>query len=371
MSFRLLVSLVVYGSFASSSLLLAQERDAELPKVVVSVDDPSPLREVAETQLKALLPTVQPKAKPESTIAKTGEFVLVGDLFKNGGTYALAELHARAGEETAGVAFVEWIDGQWELRGLWKIETVWRPKEWKWDGKNGDDYLPIKPATEPFKLVDLSGDGVPEVIFAGEVEKYYQEHYLLRFDPAKHRLNLVASAMGEPQKAGKYVRLDFNSGRRAIWGESQFFEWSDGALIKKASWHDEVGYGTNDPTFVEGEGIGKDDKLETIRVGMGHGADMNDSDPYVLTKNEQPYGTLSITWKAQEAGADVSMSDVENRWLFEKITRLPAALYPDAEEARRDHPLLRFEDVATVQVTGAAEAEGLFRVRKSSPKPHR
>ncbi len=264
----------------------------------------------------------------------------------------------------AGVAFTEWTDGKWKLRGLWKIETVWRPKGWKWDGKNGDDYMPVTPATEPFKLVDLSGDGVPEVIFAGEVDKYFQEHYLLRFDPVKHRLNLLASAMGEPANAGKYVRLFFKSPRRAIWGESQFLEWSEGSLIRKASWHDEMGYGTNDPTFVEGEGIGKDGKLETIRVGMGHGAEMDGSDPYVLTKNEQPYGTLSITRKPQEPGADISTGDVENRWLFEKITRLPGVLYPDAEEAGKNHTFPRFEDVATVKVTGAAEAEGLF----SSPK---
>jgi hypothetical protein len=238
----LIALVLVFGIAPGSRAQPTTDAQGGLAELAVPLDKSSAFLEEAEKSLADSLvgADVETKAPPRSAVSKSGQFALWGDLFKTGGCFALAELTPQSDAESDfyGVAFAEWTDGKWELRGLWKIPTVWRPKGWK---ASDDDYLPATPASQPFELRDLSGDGVSEVIVAGEVDKYFQENYLLRFSRKTHDLKLVATAMNKPEVVDKYVRLYFDSGRRSIYTEWQFLKWKGDELIPVASWHDEVG----------------------------------------------------------------------------------------------------------------------------------
>jgi hypothetical protein len=316
---------------------------------------------IAETSPK-------PGAKPQSTVTKDGEFVRWGDLFGTGDCFALAELAHREGEEIDdGVAFAEWKDGAWALRQLWKIPTIWRPKGWK---ESDGDYLPATPATEPFTLEDFSGDGVPEIVIAGGVWKYFQENYLLRFLPKTKELKLVAYAMAKPKKVEDYVRLDFDSGRRSIWSESLFCQWKGDKLVPGASWHEESPYNNIDPPFSEAVVTRADGSEEVMRVSEmdlqpEYGFSPQPQQPdwestYLLTTARQPFATLTVRRRprlVQPLFDDIW--GMQQAWLFEKTTGLPRRLYPGRVDEK---PTGKFEDFATVSVEGDAEAAKIFTI---------
>lgn len=333
----------------------AQEGINEL---IVPLDKTSPLQKLAKKSMAETLSEIRAvkKAAPRSWVCPSGRYVLWGDLFKTGGCFALMETRPQADQESelSGVAFAEWVGGKWELRGLWKIETVWRPKGWK---ASDGDYLPEPPATQPFELVDLSGDGVSEVVIAGEVGKYFQNHYLLRFSGKKHTLKLVAAAMGKPEVVGPYVRLYSHSPRIAIYVEWLFMKWNGDQLRLVASWHDEDAYSENDFSFAEGKRMGPDGKIEGIRVIYGKGSDYT-SDCYGIAQDGQHLGRLCVQWKDEKSRISPRSDEIEKAWLFEKITGLPRKFYPEHEDPEI---IPKLEKLAAVKIEGNAEVIKIFR----------
>lgn len=326
-----------------------------LADAIVPIDTPSEKREAALRVMKTLLAghTGQAAREPEFIVADSGRGLLWGDLFKTGGCFALVELAEQNDEdpEASGVAFAEWAGGAWQLRGLWDIPTIWRPAGWK----NSDDYLPATPATQPFSLEDFSGDGTPEVLFAGGVWKYFQENILLRFIPQTKQLRLVAWAMARPEKVEEYVVLYTDSGRRAIWSQWQFCKWSGHELKPVASWHCEVGYNANDPTFAEGMRTSPDGAPTTIRLLYGHGSEYDAGD-YNLSRNGRPFGTMNIVWN-DPRNPHPDASQIQSAWLFEKTTGLPRRLFPERDAAKN---LPKLEDIATITIERNAEAAAFF-----------
>jgi hypothetical protein len=329
-----------------------------LAGLAVPLDKPSPKRDAAGEVVKALLADFPGKAgrKPEFVVAKSGRGVLWGDLFKTGGCQALVELTPQNDDDAAiyGVAFAESAGSGWVVHAIWDIPVTWRPAKWQ---SSGDDHLPAKPQTEPFLLRDLSGDGVPEVIVGGEVEKYYQEHYVLRFSARSHALELVASAMSEPDVVEDYVRLYRNSGRRSIWEEWQFLKWVGDDLVSTASWHDEVAYGAEDLTFSEGERVTDSGKTEVILIIFGKGVE-HDLGAYQLTRDGRTFGRMEVKWK-DEYNLPPDADEIQSAWLFEKTTGLPRRFYPGREDPK---PVRRLEDFATVTIEGDAEAAKFFQM---------
>jgi hypothetical protein len=194
---------------------------------------------------------------------------------------------------------------------------------------------------------------VPEVIIAGEVDKYFQAYYLLRFEPKTRVLTLLEYAMGKPELTGKYVRLYFNSGRRAIYEAWNYLQWSGEKLLPKASWHDESPYNNIDPHFVRADVHSDDGQVQSFRI-MDAESDSENKSGYAITKDDMPYARLVVVWRKSRIKNPVDDVDqIELAWLFEKITGLPRDLYPRRRDIKR---LARLEDRAAVQVSGSDEA---------------
>lgn len=356
---RIAVAVTVYGLFgvlADVHARTQKEPESGFDELVVRVDEPSAALDLAKQALDSSLSGVQPMSRtpPQSKVINERQYILYGDLFNTGNSYALVELDIASAEGTrAGVALAELTDdGTWRIQGLWRISTTWRPEGWQ---PTDEDYLPATPATTPFKLRELSGDGVPELILAGEVEKYFQSYYLLRFVPNTHALVLVAESSAEPTLQGEHVRLYSNSGRLAIYEQWNFLKWSGDRLVPVASWHDEVGYGTEDPTYSEAERVYEDGKHEVIRIQYVTGQEY-DGDEYKLTKDEKPFGSMRIEWRTEDRA---HQDEIEKAWLFERTTGLPRKLYPQREDGQ---PIAKLEELAVVRVDGSAEAAKRFSV---------
>jgi len=344
-------------------LLCAQAPAAEdaPPKLAIPIDQPSATVDAARKAMEATLHAIQPSSAgaPKSFVTPDGHYVLHGDLLHTGEPYALLEISIPAEKSNDYssdlVALARWQKSAWELRGLWDIPSTWRPKGWKRDDNNPDDYLPIAPAEQPFFLEDLSGDGVPEVIVAGVVDKYFQEHYLLRFDPKAHSLKFVAEAMGMPEKAGDYVRLYYNSGRRAIYEEWQFLKWNNGDLEEVASWHGETPYNDPESPFTIVEGM-RDGKLLEYRL-----EENLDSSVWTITTEGQPPITVRFIWPK---GSPTDGGYAEDAWFFQKLTDLPLALFPDRSDVPADHLVFPGQ----VEVKGSGAVADLLRAAPAAPE---
>lgn len=349
--------------FASGGVAHARG-DAQVSDIAVSEERDSAyvkrLRAVVDARLNALPGKRNAKVQRQEV---SGDFVLWGDLFRTGKCYALLALEGAADEDStpSGVALANWMDGRWELRGFWKIPTVWRPEEW---ARNEEDYLPVRPATQPFDLRDLSGDGRPEVLVAGEVDKYFQAYYLLHFDASERVLRAKAWSMGPPERVGEFVRLYSNSGRRAIYENWEFCRWSGADLRTVATWHEEVPYNNVDPPFVEVTVPLESGREEVFRVAETDLQAHPDADgrspmglapwpesPFeeisVVTTERQPFAKLRIVWKPWAWDDRIfGVPAVKEAWLFERLTGLPRRFYPAAyNQMRVTPPLERFAEI--------------------------
>lgn len=346
----------------ATSIVSANEYTAPVP-----LNDQSKGTKTALKKMATSLARLRPDKMRELRSFETNEgiYVLYGDLFRTGHVFALTALsgggrpYVEPDTEQAdnsvdklappiGLGLAEWTGAAWEPRDLWRIEPVWRPKGWK---ASEDDYLPETPATKPFWMKLLGGDGRPKVIVAGDVEKYFQDFELLQFDPKTHTLAFVASSMTEPEFVGGCVRLYAKSPRRAIWEEWTYLRWEGDKLVPKASWHCETPYDNPEKSFVKATRFdSKGGKQEFVFN------DQHDGDGTEITRDDQPFAHLAVRYHPPAPGSSPSVNSsdayVEFGYLFEKLTGLPRKLYvlpPDTKVRGR------LERIATIQVTGSKE----------------
>ena len=322
------------------------------------------LLQQVEKEMAPLTSSKEKRTAVSSFTTSKGCFVLHGDLFGNGQRFALMELQVDPSFEKMAteekVVGLAWLNaGRWELRVLIDVAPVWRPKGWK---VSDDDYLPTTPAEHPFELEDLSGDGVPEVILSAEVNKYYQQHFVFRWNAKTKSLACVAGSMAKPVAEGGYVILHSNSGRRAIWGEWSFCRWDGDRLVEKASWHDEVPYNGPEEPFKIAKRVNADGT--TVEFELKDPESDSDTDSvYRITRQEKPFAKVTFKWSRtyQAVTADgYDPSGEETAYLFEKLTGLPRKLYPGLEETKRVKSL---ETSAKIHVEGEKDA-----VQMMSPK---
>jgi hypothetical protein len=157
--------------------------------------------------------------------------------------------------------------------------------------------------------------------------------------------------MAEPKFSGGYVRLDHNSGRRAIWGESEFHQWQGDKLVQKASWHDEVPYNNIDAPFVLATRMTSNGKNLEFRL-EGAESDAESESICQITREGRLFAKVTFKWPKplNEFVSDgFYPTDSEYAYLFEKLTGLPRHLYPAASN---DRPVMRLEKLVKIHVEG-------------------
>jgi hypothetical protein len=217
--------------------------------------------------------------------------------------------------------------------------------------------MPATPATEPFALTDFSGDGVPEVTIASWVEKYSQFYYLLRFDAKKRGLVLLEYAMGKPERAGQFVRLYSNAGRRPIWEEWRYLRWDGDRLFEKASWHDEYPDRNIDLHFVRATARDDSGRAATFVITDAE-SDSKQESAYVIKKGKKAFAKIVFAWGKSRAD---DYDEIERAYLFEKILGMSRALYPAREDTVK---LDRFEEHGTVRIDGSKDAVRRLSIKR-------
>lgn len=338
---------ILAGALFLSPLLTASPTDNLETEITVPLEPASPLVAEARKALSTALTGITPSAKPSPQAhEKDGVYILYGDLFGSGQDFALLSLSQRESNEEflaeGFTAFAAWENGKWELRGLWKISSVYRPA-----GRQSSeiDYLPATPATAPFALKNLGDDKAPEVVVAGAVGKYYQEFYLFCFSPETQTLRFLADAMAPPEKAGNYVRLNYDSGRRSIWSEVRYLKWTGTTLREVASWHDETPYNDPEEPFIEVRSFDKKGQARSYRITMAD-SDSDLESNYSISSEGKPYATVAFTYKDARTSLNTeNLGLMENIWLFHKLTGLPASVFPISPEVKNLRPVKKFAKV--------------------------
>ncbi len=289
------------------------------------------LRQV-EKVMAPFTPAKEKQAAVSSFVTDEGCYVLHGDLFGSAQRFVLLELKVEPSFENLAteekVVGLAWLHAErWELCTLLDVAPVWRPKGWK---ERGDNYLPITPAERPFELEDLSGDGVPEVILAADVHKYFQQHFMYRLNAKTKSLTCVADSMKKPVLNGGFVMLYSNSGRRAIWEEWEFCQWEGNKLIEKASWHEESPYNDEEKPFMLATRA-NDQGVEAAYKLLTEASDSDTDSVCQITRQDKLFARVTFTWSRSlvaVTGDGFYPSGDESAYLFEKLTGLPRKLYP-------------------------------------------
>lgn len=345
----LLVSLSLHGeiqdipSTPETPAAPAPSPGDELAKLVLPVEPESELAKQI-VALLAPLPSL-PRKAVKSFITPNQQFILYGDLFRKGKTFALVSLSTLdlQGAVTipGRIAFAERTKKGWELRGLWQIGGCWGLKTVSADEE--ESWMKKMP-TAPFELVDFFNDGTPEVVVASDLGRYFHIHYVLLFDSAKDQLKLQAESDFVPGKIGNYLRLDSDSGHKSTWSKSAFWHLEKGKLVEAASWRD--GTLNNGARFFIVRVRKSNGETEEFRMEEPNGASR-----YDVTLDGKPYAVVKFFASPAAKG---NSEQWEIIWLFHHLTGLPIRFYPGIEYVT--DKLLRFEDQGAVTVEGSAEA---------------
>lgn len=322
------------------------------PYLVVPLDIPSATLTHQKTNVEESLKSFVLDTTPGThvQILNDGRYVLYGDLFKAKELYALVELPVEhendPGWDGGRLAFAQRVNGEWQLRGLWNITTRWRAKD---APKDEDEHVPVVPAEAPFELVDFDGDGIPEVIMAGEIWKYYQVFHLLRFDPKTRSLQLLASAMDKPELCDGYVRLYYNSGHRSIFEEWMYAKLIHGKLKEIASWHNGTPYNEGDDEGLRASALNPQGRLEEFRIDDA--ATSTSEHCFRIKGTGVRRATVCFPPKKVTFPEGQALIDLETPWLFHHLTGLPADLLARQGKAK---PLPSFAKYESVKISGNA-----------------
>jgi len=339
----------------------------DIQEHVIAVDGKDSAAEVVRLDMNHILGVTQPQRSNEvrELATKDRGYVLSGNLFGTGGFFALYEpkIGNKPGSPT--LALAEHVDGEMELRGLWKTPMNWIPQHERWSGPEYQ-YAEEDSLHLPFVLEDVIGDETPEVIVAGEKGKYHQARYVMKYNKESHGLDLLTYSWAKPVKVGKYLRTYETSGNKAIWQAWTFLEWKDGMLAERAMWHSEAPYNNIDPPFHKVRVAGAEGKLEEFRVTMG--TDEPGSPwKYEISQGGEPFAKLAVKWPPGSEPGNAHL--MEAAWIFEKLTGLAREDFPEryGPEMEDKPKLERLEDHATVVVEAAAGNEEA-RLRFSGKK---
>jgi hypothetical protein len=265
-----------------------------------------------------------PSANRIQAQVSEGLAMLSGDLFADGRRVAVVELR----ELPAGLALMVCEQDTWHLQTLWNLSPVWISA-----GKTKADYpeyrriIPEPPHT-PFRLQDLDGDAIPELIVTFNNDGYRLGYAIIKKvrDEAMPRLLDVYSSLHPPQGlAGRLLTYN-DSGRKAWWGETEYWRWEKGLPEHVATWHDNCFNPEKHFWAVSLAG-----SSETLRIAENEESE----DGFVITRSdgtdskEEFYAIVDFSWKPGKAPKDevLNLYEAAQLYFFEKLLRMPAAAF--------------------------------------------
>ncbi|WP_395736980.1 hypothetical protein [Prosthecobacter sp.] len=254
-----------------------------------------------------------------------------GDLFADGRRLAVVE-------SQGALALEVWEKGDWHLLELWNLDPVWIPA-----GKTLADFpeyshiVPEPPST-PFQMQDLDGDGVPELIVTFNDDGYRLGYAIIkqvRGEAVPTLLDVYSSRTPPQFLAGRLLTYR-DSGRKAWWGETEYWQWERGLPRHLATWHDDCFNPDRRYWEVSCEG-----SPGTLRIAESEEDQEGEEDEtrFVITRSdgkdsEEMYAVVDFGWKPGQAPkvqaerpGEPLLYEAAQLYLFEKLLRMPAAAF--------------------------------------------
>lgn len=279
--------------------------------------------------------------RPGHLVLEDGRYLLWGDLFKNGRTYAVVD-------EGEIVVIAEHTKKGWENRSALDVQSCWHP-----EGKD-PDYPHLTPPKEPFKLKDLNGDNTPELIIAFNNDGYAIGYHIAKWSPREDAVKLlhVRCERGEPEWHSGFLVTYDGSKRKAWWGETLWYRWVNGRPVFAASWYDDC---HNEDATWELFTTAKGESFKRV-AGTITRAQLDPQSSHRVIK-ETPFAQVTFQWKEESMDA----YGAEALYLFERLTGLPAEAYGGEINGTPVARAKAQQKNMTVEVTGTPE--GIKRLK--------
>ncbi len=281
-----------------------------------------------------------------------GYAVLIGDCFADGRSLAFVEASG-----LAGLALAARAEGKWEILSIWNVVPVWIPK-----GREEEDFpeyynIHPKPPENPYKLVDLDGDRVPELLVNFNDDGYSLGYAIIKLSKgeALPKLLDVFSSRYPPQARAGYFLTFRDSKRKSWWGETNYHRWEKGLPVHVATWHDDAYDPENDYWQVT-----RDDSDIVLRIYHREGFEIKEmiATPKDDGETQKAYATVKVDWKPGQrpSGDDMGGFEEAELYLFEKLTGIPAAAFNDTVNGKPIDEVLPLMKRIRVRVTGSEDA---------------
>lgn len=280
-----------------------------------------------------------------------------GNLFGDGRIFAVTSFRKPRG----GTAYAEWQKDHWEFCNAWLVYPAWIAK-----GENKEDlgYNNVNPPPpeNSYKLMDVNGDGVPDLLIAFNNDGSSLGYAIAIYNKRSGTLKLLDEYSGRETpdfKAGYLITHEAGGGKGWHWGDD-FSMWNGGVLEWKASWRVQA-----TPEYEPIGGITLIDlpgeKPGTqISFLLKPGGEEKDAPSYVVERDGQKLGTIRfreyIPKSANKPLFENVLRGAEDLWLFQSFTHLPwqAACKNQTGDSPADE-CKRLQKFLSVEVTGTPE----------------
>jgi len=285
---------------------------------------------------KALKDYAPQESKVVGEINKNGIYTLSGDLFHNGNVYSVID-------DDHDVIICEWQSSVWKpLSGI-NVPTMWNypagyPHEQ--DGRGSDDQ------PQPFWIIYF--EKKPILVIASIVDKEGQYYYSILFDSKCGKILATVTSFGQRPKVKSDYFLTGDSSRvKSSWEATYFSKIKEDKFVLMKSWedsqpwHSEDTEGRPDDTCNYASSDGKGYLILPDNRGVKPPADFlilrcdpSEKRPELYPPANKPFTAIYFDPPHDSDNADIG--DETLGYLFQKLTGLPIALYPDYERLDMD-----------------------------------
>jgi hypothetical protein len=296
-----------------------------------------------------------PKSQIQAGINKNNVYVLSGNLFGTGDTYAVIDHDP--------ILLAKWGRGQWKLRMGIGVTPAWMHPGWETASPGREPE-----ADRPFWIEKLKRE--PLLIVASYVEKAGQHYDSILFNSDISSVSDSDDSIPQKPEVLDDVLVSTDCSRnKADEADTYFSKIENGKFVVLASWqvcvpwyaeHDSEGLeftianAGKQSYLIEDCGELPDQPFWGYVVfkgafDPGSWADIN------AEKSKRPYATVFFSHRSKHdsQNSDQSAGDIE--YIFEKLLHLPRTLCPSGYFGPSSGPHPRIESAASLKVTGNPE----------------